>query len=222
MAGRCGRSMRRAGGGGSSGSGGVRATKGTPHEPGWEESGPGDDGCGEGKLRPVLCRGALLRGFLPQLLRPLSTGETDVRAHGLRAAEQLAAARVRPPARLPEPTGAGADDPRAGGRATQSAGAGGRSLDVFAIHGRAHRYGAGVRSPLHTGGRIGLATDGRARRGVHAVQVLIRGDPMSEPQAQTGHPKGTLFLMALYGLVFVASWLSVYVFVYLRRGGVTP
>ncbi len=45
---------------------------------------------------------------------------------------------------------------------------------------------------------------------------------MSEPQAQTGHPKGTLLLMALYGLVFVASWLSVYVFVYLRRGGVTP
>jgi len=45
---------------------------------------------------------------------------------------------------------------------------------------------------------------------------------VSEPQSQTGHPKGTLFLMALYGLLFVASWLSVYVFVYLRRGGVTP
>ena len=45
---------------------------------------------------------------------------------------------------------------------------------------------------------------------------------MSEPQAQMGHPKGTLFVMALYGLLFVASWLSVYVFVYLRRGGVTP
>ncbi len=45
---------------------------------------------------------------------------------------------------------------------------------------------------------------------------------MSEPQSQMGHPKGTLLLMALYGLLFVASWLSVYVFVYLRRGGVTP
>ncbi|HXL34881.1 MAG TPA: hypothetical protein VN953_08150 [Gemmatimonadales bacterium] len=45
---------------------------------------------------------------------------------------------------------------------------------------------------------------------------------MSEPLPQVSHPKGTLFLMALYGLLFVASWLSVYVFVYLRRGGVTP
>ena len=45
---------------------------------------------------------------------------------------------------------------------------------------------------------------------------------MSEPQSQMGHPKGTLFLVALYGLLFVASWLSMYLFVYLRRGGVTP
>jgi len=45
---------------------------------------------------------------------------------------------------------------------------------------------------------------------------------VSEPQSQTSHPKGTLFIMALYGLVFVISWVSVYVFVYLRRGGVTP
>ena len=45
---------------------------------------------------------------------------------------------------------------------------------------------------------------------------------MSAPQSQIGHPKGTLFLMALYGLLFVASWVSVYLFFYLRRGGVTP
>ncbi len=45
---------------------------------------------------------------------------------------------------------------------------------------------------------------------------------MPKPRPEMSHPKGTLFLMALYGLVFVASWLSVYVFVYLRRGGVTP
>jgi len=43
-----------------------------------------------------------------------------------------------------------------------------------------------------------------------------------EPVAPVEHPKGTLFLMALYGLVFVASWLAVYLLVYLRRGGVTP
>ena len=45
---------------------------------------------------------------------------------------------------------------------------------------------------------------------------------MPEPQSQLSHPKGTLLIMALYGLVFVVSWVSVYLFVYLWRGGVTP
>ena len=44
----------------------------------------------------------------------------------------------------------------------------------------------------------------------------------SEPHSHMQHPKGTLFLIGLYGLLFVVSWLSVYVFIYLRRGGVTP
>lgn len=38
----------------------------------------------------------------------------------------------------------------------------------------------------------------------------------------TEHPKGTLFLVGLYGVIFVAAWFAVYVFIYLRRGGVTP
>ncbi len=45
---------------------------------------------------------------------------------------------------------------------------------------------------------------------------------MSEARAQTHHPKGTLFLLTLYGLLFVVGWVAVYMFVYLRRGGVTP
>ena len=36
------------------------------------------------------------------------------------------------------------------------------------------------------------------------------------------HPRGTLLLVGLFGVVFVASWFAVYVFVYLQRGGVTP
>ena len=36
------------------------------------------------------------------------------------------------------------------------------------------------------------------------------------------HPKGTLLLVGLYGLLFAASWFAVYVFVYLHRGAVTP
>ena len=46
--------------------------------------------------------------------------------------------------------------------------------------------------------------------------------PPAPPVKQIEHPKGTLFLIGLYGVVFVAAWFAVYVFVYLRRGGVTP
>ena len=42
------------------------------------------------------------------------------------------------------------------------------------------------------------------------------------PPPQAGHPKGTLLLVGLYGLLFAAGWFAFYVFVYLRRGGVTP
>ena len=45
---------------------------------------------------------------------------------------------------------------------------------------------------------------------------------MSETPSQMNHPKGTLFIIALYGLLFVVGWLALYVGVYLRRGGVTP
>ncbi len=38
----------------------------------------------------------------------------------------------------------------------------------------------------------------------------------------TEHPRGTLFLIGLYGVVFAAAWFAVYFFIYLRRGGVTP
>ena len=41
------------------------------------------------------------------------------------------------------------------------------------------------------------------------------------PAKQTDHPKGTLFLVGAYGVVFAAAWFAVYIFVYLHRGGVT-
>ena len=43
-----------------------------------------------------------------------------------------------------------------------------------------------------------------------------------KPPLLPEHPKGTLLLMALFGLLFTAGWFAVYVLVYLRRGGVTP
>jgi hypothetical protein len=36
------------------------------------------------------------------------------------------------------------------------------------------------------------------------------------------HPIGTLAIVGIYGLLFVAGWLLVYVYVYLSRGPVTP
>jgi len=36
------------------------------------------------------------------------------------------------------------------------------------------------------------------------------------------HPRGTLFLVGLYGVLFVVGWFAVYLLVYLKRGGVTP
>ncbi len=36
------------------------------------------------------------------------------------------------------------------------------------------------------------------------------------------HPRGTLFVVGLYGVLFVLAWFAVYLLVYLRRGAVTP
>ena len=36
------------------------------------------------------------------------------------------------------------------------------------------------------------------------------------------HPKGTLAIMLLYGVLFALGWFAIYVLLYLRRGGVTP
>lgn len=36
------------------------------------------------------------------------------------------------------------------------------------------------------------------------------------------HPKGTLLLVGLYGVLFALGWFAVYFFIYVRRGGVTP
>ena len=42
------------------------------------------------------------------------------------------------------------------------------------------------------------------------------------PSSPEEHPRGTLFLVGLYGVLLVLCWFGVYVFIYLRRGGVTP
>ncbi|HTR20004.1 MAG TPA: cytochrome c oxidase subunit 2A [Gemmatimonadales bacterium] len=43
-----------------------------------------------------------------------------------------------------------------------------------------------------------------------------------EPTHQETHPRGTLFLIGIYGVLFVLSWFAVYGLLYLKRGGVTP
>ena len=36
------------------------------------------------------------------------------------------------------------------------------------------------------------------------------------------HPRGTLLIIGLYGLLFAVGWFAMYFLVYLRRGAVTP
>ncbi len=45
---------------------------------------------------------------------------------------------------------------------------------------------------------------------------------MSQPDPDLGkHPRGTLAVIGLYGVLFVVGWLAFFVFVYLPRGAVT-
>jgi len=37
-----------------------------------------------------------------------------------------------------------------------------------------------------------------------------------------GHPRGTLAIVGLYGVLFVLGWLAFFFFLYLPRGAVTP
>ena len=46
--------------------------------------------------------------------------------------------------------------------------------------------------------------------------------PSPSPSNDQGeHPRGTLALVALFGVLFAAGWFAVYVFIYLPRGPVT-
>lgn len=43
-----------------------------------------------------------------------------------------------------------------------------------------------------------------------------------EQLGSSRHPKGTLAIVAVYGLLFVLGWLALYLFVFVPRGAVTP
>jgi hypothetical protein len=45
---------------------------------------------------------------------------------------------------------------------------------------------------------------------------------MAEQKPSVEHPRGTLLIVGLYGLLVVLSWFGVYLLIYLKRGGVTP
>jgi len=45
---------------------------------------------------------------------------------------------------------------------------------------------------------------------------------MPDPEPDLGrHPRGTLAVVGLYGLVYVVGWFAIYFFIYLARGVVT-
>ena len=37
-----------------------------------------------------------------------------------------------------------------------------------------------------------------------------------------GHPKGTMAIVGLYGLLFISGWLVIYFFVFIPRGTMGP
>jgi hypothetical protein len=41
-------------------------------------------------------------------------------------------------------------------------------------------------------------------------------------QDDLGHPRGTLAIVALFGLLFALAWLAMYVFLFLERGAPRP
>mgnify|MGYP001620003566 CR=1 FL=1 len=46
---------------------------------------------------------------------------------------------------------------------------------------------------------------------------------MTDQQPGGSHnPKGTIAIVAVYGLLFVLGWLALYLFVFVPRGAVTP
>ena len=48
-------------------------------------------------------------------------------------------------------------------------------------------------------------------------------DPSSGPHPDMGgHPKGTLAIIGVYGLLFAIGWLVIYFGVFVPRGALTP
>jgi hypothetical protein len=41
---------------------------------------------------------------------------------------------------------------------------------------------------------------------------------MSNQQPDIGHPRGTLAIVAIFGLLLALAWLAMYVFLFLERG----
>ncbi len=42
--------------------------------------------------------------------------------------------------------------------------------------------------------------------------------PLNERQEDFGHPRGTLAIVLVFGLLFILGWLGMYIYVFLARG----
>jgi hypothetical protein len=47
-------------------------------------------------------------------------------------------------------------------------------------------------------------------------------EPPEESIEAFEHPRGTLVIVSLFGLVFALGWIAMYLFVFLGRGGLHP
>lgn len=79
--------------------------------------------------------------------------------------------------------------------------------------------------------RTGVPIQGSALRAVGrlakmsgSMRETIRSDPGANSDSdtpETGHPRGTLAIVAIYGLLLVLGWLAMYFLRFLVRGGPT-
>jgi len=46
--------------------------------------------------------------------------------------------------------------------------------------------------------------------------------PNRQPEAEFGHPRGTLAIVVIFGSLFLLGWLVMYFYVFLERGATHP
>ena len=46
----------------------------------------------------------------------------------------------------------------------------------------------------------------------------VKRSPVEEPQEEFGHPRGTLAIVIVFGILLALGWFAMYIFEFLQRG----